>query len=79
MATICYVGFGYWMLSNKQIFSNTVFPKEHSRDVVITGHDITHISLDHAFPCFLVLILLIGVLVWILGKYIRDNYIFKSS
>lgn len=67
------------MLSNKQIFSNTVFPKETSTDVPWTGHDITKIQIDHAFPVLVLMIILSIVLIFILIIYIRDNYIFKTS
>lgn len=67
------------MLSNKQIFTNTVFPREFSKDVVHTGHDIYNIKIDHAFPLFVFLIISVIILIFILLKYIRDNYIFTSS
>ena len=47
--------------------------------MIWTGHDIKNISIDHASPIIIVVIILCLVLIWILGKYIRDTFIFTSS
>ena len=45
-AVVLYLGVGYWMMSNKQIFSNLVIPKEYSKEVLKTGHDVANIQFD---------------------------------
>ncbi len=35
--------------------------------------------MDHAFPVFILMIILVIVIVIILGRYIRDNFVFTSS
>jgi len=39
-AVVFYVSVGYWMLSNKQIFSNDLQPKFKESDVIKTGDPI---------------------------------------
>lgn len=45
----------------------------------MTGHDITNIKIDHAFPVFILMIILAIVIVIIILRYIRDNFVFTSS
>ena len=43
--------FGYWMFSNRQIFSNKVVPIETGNSPMRSGHSIWDpIEMDHAFP-----------------------------
>jgi hypothetical protein len=52
-AVILQMFFGYWMLSNLQIFTNKVGKVEKQTDVEPTGHEIgSSISLDQALPLF---------------------------
>lgn len=45
-AVVLYLAVGFWMMSNKQVFSNLVIPKEYSKDVLKTGHSISTIQFD---------------------------------
>jgi len=79
LASVLYSGFGYWMISNRQIFSNHVTPKAFSKDIIFTDHTIANIHVDQAFPLFIFNILLILALFVFLLKYIKDNFLFSSS
>ena len=67
------------MLSNKQIFSNYILPKEFSKEVIKTGHTITNIQIDHAFPVLVFLIIVTCVLLIVLIKYIIETFLITSS
>ena len=68
-SVVFYLGFGYWMLSNKQIFSNDhIYPLEKYNDIVKTGHSLSNIEVDYAFPIFVLLILMVLGLTYIVGK-----------
>ena len=67
------------MLSNKQIFSNLIYPKEFSKEVIKTGHDITNIQIDHAFPVLVFLVVVACILFVVMVKYIIDNFFITSS
>ena len=77
--TVLYVGVGYWMISNKQIFSNLVFPLKNQGDVIKTGHNINNIALDHSFPLLIFNVACILVIILIALRYIKDNFVFSSS
>ncbi|CDW91332.1 UNKNOWN [Stylonychia lemnae] len=76
---ILYLGFGYWMLSNKQIFTNTIHPKEYAKEIIYTGHDIANIEIDHAFPVLVFLIAVAAVLFFVMIKNFIEEYFIKSS
>ena len=67
------------MISSKQLFSNYILPKDFAKDVIKTGHDITNIQIDHAFPVFCILVILALILLVVFIQYIIENYIFKSG
>lgn len=54
-----YLLIGYWMLSNKQIFGNAVFPKEYADEVIKTGHSISTLDPSELVPSTLILIVII--------------------
>lgn len=65
-APLLYCLFGYWMIGNNQIFSNLVFPIDHSTDVIKSGHtivsDVERIAWDQSLPLLVLgLLLLIGL------------------
>ena len=64
-------GFGYWMLSNQQIFYNRIAPIETVLDVPETFHVIfKDITLDQSFPYF--------VMFWVSILFYVLPYIFQS-
>lgn len=53
-AVVFFVCFGYWQISNKQMFDSVVIPIKHQGELPQTGHVLfKDIRLDHAFPMFL--------------------------
>jgi len=46
--------FGYWIMSNKQLFGNTVLPLQRTNEVIQTDHKIfSNIQVDQSFPLLL--------------------------
>jgi len=68
----------YWMLGNRQIFDNVVFPLKRSDDILMSGHtvlsDFQNFKYDHTFPSFILGMILLVVLPfgrvisWMIGK-----------
>lgn len=67
------------MLSNRQIFTNLVYPIEFSKDVTKTGHHISSIQIDHASPILFLFVVLAIVMLIIFVKTIIENFCFSSS
>ena len=64
-------GFGYWMLSNQQIFYNRIAPINNILDIPETFHVIfKDIALDQSFPYF--------VMFWVTILMYAIPYLFKS-
>ena len=70
---------GYWQLSSKQIFSNTILPKTFSKEVIKTGHDIANIEFDHAFLVIIVLVLVALILIIVSVQYIIESFIVTTT
>lgn len=45
--------FGYWIMSNKQIFHNTVIENEYKNDPIQTDHKGYDVSVDQSLPLFI--------------------------
>jgi len=53
-APLLYLFFGYWQLSNQQVFDNKVVPMNYSDDIIQTKHSIGRsFQVDQAIPLFL--------------------------
>jgi hypothetical protein len=75
-----YLAFGFWMLSNKQIFSNEVHPIKYVGDISFTGHTIGRLNLHQAsIVVLLVALCVIIYLVWLFLKYTVEAMCFSSS
>jgi len=52
-AAVLHLMFGYWMLSNQQIFQNVYSFIPSTTDLMLTGHTLDNIKVDQAAPCLL--------------------------
>jgi len=52
-ASVLHLFFGYWMISNKQIFQNVYFFVAQSTEIMLTGHTFSTIKVDQAAPCLM--------------------------
>jgi len=78
-AVVLYLGVGFWMMSNKQIFSNLVIAKEYSKEVLKTGHDIANIQFDQSLPLLIFLFIVACILLIVFVQYIIESYFITSS
>jgi hypothetical protein len=76
---VLYVANGYWMFSNKQIFSNEVYPKNSLTDAETTGHSIFKIKPDHAFGFFMFALFISVVVIsqWLINLIKR--YVYRDT
>lgn len=78
-APLLYMLFGYWVIGNRQIFSNLTFPILKFNSTRLSGHiipwNLTKVPIDQSFP-FLVfgLILLVLLPLRVLTKKIFDFF-----
>ena len=60
-AVCFYLFFGYWMLTNRQVFDNYVTPIDVKGEAMRTGHAIGDFNMDQAMP-----LLFIGVILFVI-------------
>jgi hypothetical protein len=65
VAPLIFCAFGYWMLTNVQLFSNHVIFRDSFNSHIKTGHKLPTLGalLNQAIPLFIGCLLLIGMLV----------------
>jgi hypothetical protein len=51
------MAFGYWIMGNKQIFSNVVYPVRLKNDAITTGHHGLDMEVSQALPLFIAAII----------------------
>ena len=79
-APVLMLTFGYWQMTNRQIFKGVSFPKQFSGEVAETGHNMwkqwSLAKWDHSAPMLTLFILVIlglfvgGIIKWIISKII---------
>lgn len=56
--------FGYWCFSNKQIFSNEVYPIHFTTEAVQTGHKVWSMNVNPGLPLLLVGLAIAGMMLF---------------
>jgi hypothetical protein len=67
------------MLTNRQIFSNLVFPITYQKEVLKTGHDVMDLQWDHGVPVLILFILFSLILVGMAINAFYTAFVFSSS
>lgn len=58
-----YTFFGYWFITNRQIFYDDVTPTMRRSDRGITNHTLYNIPYDQTFPLLIFMFLLLGIMI----------------
>ncbi len=82
VAGTIYFATAYWMLSNKQIFGNNVYPIEFENESIKTGHyikDIDPNKFDHTLPLLAVLALMLTIGIFMFFQSLAEEILGKSN
>lgn len=78
-ACLIHLGFTFWILSNRQMFGNQVFPIQRIYDVAQSGHlfinALKDLAFDQSFPVFVTLCLFVVVIVFseMIGSFLAGK------